>query len=158
MVKRFFIILQRNWTYELEYGLEVARMIFINLITIGIPAIVYRIPNMPKWVFWVFGVGPMFILWWFYVRYSSGRMIQIKNNKKYARTISKSQIPLLLEAYPKQALYTKVNGKYVKITSSDDVSKNEEIKLVCIGNKPIYELKKINGILNENKQQMSDPK
>ena len=158
MIKRFFAIFLRNWTYELEYGLEVTRIIFITLITFGISTIIYRIPNIPNWAFWVFGFSPMLIFWWVYTRYSFGRMIQIKNNKKYARTISKSQIPLLLEAYPKQALYTKVNGKYVKITSSDDVSENDEIKLICIGNKPIYELKKINRILNESKEQESDSK
>jgi len=97
---------------------------------------------------WVFGYGPIFILWWLYTGFSIGRMIQIKANKKHAKKLEKSKIPSLLKAYPKQPLYAKVNGKYLKISSEEDVNENDDIVLICIGKKPIYELKKVKKILN----------
>lgn len=131
--------------------MEIGRMVFINVVTIGLSASIYRIPNVPQWVFWVFGFGPMIIFWWFYIRYSIGRMIQIKGNKKHAIAIKKDQIPLLLEAYPKQKLWTKTGGKYKEISSSDDIDDDKEILLICIGKKPVYELRKIKRVLKDDK-------
>ena len=51
IVIRFFTILQRNWTYEVDYFLEITRMAFINLVFIIIPGILIRVFDSPSWVY-----------------------------------------------------------------------------------------------------------
>ena len=137
MMVRFFTILQRNWTYEVEYTFEILRMILINVVTLGIPAIVERIPDAPFWVLCVFGFAPAFIFWLSYFRYSIGRMVQIKTNRRYAVIITKEQLVKIMDAYPKQDLFCKVNGKYKRIKSADEVKDDDSILLITIGKKQL---------------------
>ena len=149
MIIRFFSILQRNWTYEVEYGLEVSRMFFINITTLLPLFVILRVESIPKWLKIVLIVVLM-VCWWYYLRYSIGRFIQIRNNKKYAIMISREQLIEVFNEYPKQKLYCKVNGKYRKITSENGIKELDEILLITIGKKQIYNLKKITKIINRN--------
>ena len=134
--------MQRNWTYEVDYFLEITRMAFINLVFIIIPGILIRVFDSPSWVYIAILI-PLAIFWWFYFRYSLGRFVQIKINKKYSVFIKYENISAILEAYPNKKLYCKVNNKYKKVVTINDVKKDDSILLITVGKTPVYELKKI---------------
>jgi len=150
MIVRFFVILQRKWTYEIEYTLEICRMVFINLITIIIPVIIYRIPGIATRAFLIILFVVAYVFWLIYIRYSVGRFIQIKYNRKYATHINYYQLVQIMDAYPKKDLYCKINGKYKRIRSASEVKADDEIVLITIGKKQLQDLKKIKKII-ENK-------
>ena len=70
--------------------------------------------------------------------------------------ISKSITQQILDTYPSQPIYAKVNGKYMKIKSSEDVRDEDVIVLVTIGDSPFYEFKKIKKILESQSHSMSE--
>lgn len=151
MIVRFFTILQRKWTYEVEYTFEIWRLILIHVVTIGFSAIIYHIPEVPLWLYLIFGLGLSFIFWFFYFSYSIGRLIQIKANRKYAIHITYEQLVQIMDAYPKQDLYCKVNGKYKRVRNVNDVQHSDEILLITIGKNQLQNLKKYKQIVKNEK-------
>ena len=101
---RFFSILQRNWTYEVEYHLEIIRMITINIVFLLTPVVLSRILDVSN-IIRILVFFPPIVFWWYYLRYSIGRFIQIKSNKKYAILIKYEIINDILKAYPNKYLY-----------------------------------------------------
>ena len=143
---RFFSILQRNWTYEVEYHLEIIRMITINIVFLLTPVVLSRILDVSN-IIRILVFFPPIVFWWYYLRYSIGRFIQIKSNKKYAILIKYEIINDILKAYPNKYLYCKINKKYKKIKTIDDLSTDDIILLVTIGKTPVYELKKLKRLI-----------
>ena len=147
MIARFFVILQRNWTYEVEYTLEIWRMVFIHVVTIGIPAIVLRTLENPPALFCVILVVSAYVCWRCYFRCSVARILQIKTNRKYAVAITKEQLARIAAAYPKQDFYCKLNGAYRRVRSPDEVGDGDSIILITIGKKQLIELRKYRRII-----------
>lgn len=142
MLKRFFIIMNRSWTFEMEYYLEIIRLMLINVLTICLLSLSIKLSVIPIWlkiVAYVF----VPVYWLFYSRYSIGRMVQIHNNKKYARVFKAAEIEKIFELFPNQPLYTKINNKYKKIVKGDCVDDKSTILLITIGKKSISEYKKL---------------
>lgn len=155
MIARFFVILQRNWTYEVEYTFEICRLVLIHVITLVIPALIRCIPNLSVWVYLTFSFAVGFIFWWFYFRYSVGRLIQIKRNRKYAVHLTYEQLVQIMDAYPNQDLYCKVNSKYKRLTVIDDVRPDDEVVLILIGKKSLEDLKKWRKIVQSDDKNIS---
>lgn len=157
MVKRFFAFLFRDWTDETEYSFEISRMIFITLILLVIPAILFRVYRDQIAIVWTDELLSTLVRYFSTLPFLAGlafsivRMVGISKNRKWAIAIKPQTIPKILEAYPGKALFCKINGKYRKIQRVDDVNQNDQILLILIGKrKPlsIHELQKIKKVLD----------
>ena len=151
---RFFTILNRNWTYEIENSLEIIRMIFINVFFLLAPIVLSRALNVPNQFIILIFLPPL-AFWWYYFRNSLGRFAQIKSNKRYSLNISKSIVEDILKAYPKKPLYCKIDRKYKRINCVSDIAnlkEGESILLITVGRTQAFELKKIRRILRDAEQ------
>ena len=151
-VVRFFTILFRDWTYEVDYKLEVWRLVLNNLITLGVPFVLFRIPNIPFWILLLSYITCV-VCWWYYNWCSLSRFMQINTNRKYAKNVTKEQIVEIINAYPNKVLYCKVNGQYKQIKKYCEVNSGDSILLITIGKKQLIDLKKIKKILEENESE-----
>lgn len=145
MLKRFFVIMNRNWTFEMEYCLEILRLVFVNIVTICSMGLFIRATFLPTWLRIItYVVVPVY--WFFYSRYSLGRMVQIHNNRKFARFFKANDIVKIMRMYPNQPLYVKINNKYRKILNCENLDDKDIILLITIGKKSISEYKSIKNI------------
>ena len=135
MVIRFFALLIRHWTYEIEFRLEIARMIFIQILVIVlIPLSGYLFPD--SWRLGVFGKIVLifdFLLWVYLTANSVLRIVGISKNKKNIKIISSVELHDLLSKYPGIPLYTKIGKKYRIIKCNNDFVETQSIVLISIG-------------------------
>ncbi len=152
MIGRFFVILFRNWTFEVTYKMEIVRMLFTQLIIVPFSFIIRFLiePNIWKIVVAFF----VAIFWWCYTRFSIGRLLQISDNKKQMIKVSAETISMLAAKYQGKTFYLFNNNKYYYLKSEQTPIENSYY-LIRIGRKPLSELK-IKKIINDSLTQVQD--
>ena len=136
MVKRFFGLLIGTSSYEIEYRLEIARMVFVHLFCFGTPWLFWLIPG---WTNINKGFVCALMVVFFYISFGLGlvssiaRMCQIHLNKKGARIIEKQELYEILTNYPDTFVYTKIDGKYKILKNNCEIKNESKIVLITIG-------------------------
>lgn len=135
-MKRFFSFLVKTSSYEIEYGLEIARMVFVHLFCFGTPWLFWLIPGWAKVNRGIIGT---LMVAFFYISFGLGlvssiaRMCQIHLNKKGARIIEAQELYEILKNYPNTFVYTKIDGKYKILKNNCEIKSESKIVLITIG-------------------------
>lgn len=135
-MKRFFGFLVKTSSYEIEYGLEIARMVFVHLFSFGTPWLFWLIPGWTNvnrgFLGWMMVIS-FFLAWGWGTRSSIMRMGQIHYNKKNARIIEAQELYDILKNYPNTFVYTKIDGKYKILKNNCEIKSESKIVLIAIG-------------------------
>ncbi len=133
IIKRFFVIMFTPGTYEIEYSMEICRMLFLILIDVFLAILRGPIFDLPLWT----NVPIMlsFLFFFMFILASTSRLISIKAVKKDSVLITLKQLNLIIESFPTENIYLKVNKKYIiiKPNTSINLSDINSIILIAIG-------------------------
>ena len=147
MIKRFFAFLLMIWTYELSYVVETFRLVLVQLVFWVYTFFQRPVFSLPVWTKWIW--VPIWILCWVGTAMSIGRLVQIKDNRKNAKTVTRDQLRKIMDLYPKDEAYLLVNGQYICIRPKSREISFDSAVLIRLGKKPLSEKRKIKAVLKD---------
>lgn len=149
MVKRFFAIFFRNWTYEIKYSMEIIRLLVIQIlfflyICIN-PLVIKYLERTKLFLVWV----PVMIFYMYANFFSFGRFIQIRQNKRYSKLVSPEQLKAIQKAYPNEKMYVYFENQYNCILPNSSFLPSDQVLLITIGRTQLFDKKKLKSILKD---------
>ena len=105
--------------------------------------------HLPVWTY--VPICVVFMFFWIVAKYSIGRFIMIYYNKKEAVIVTYNQLKNIINEYPGQLVFLKVNKKYLNIMSVKEIifSPTDTITLILINKNSLHLKKELNDIIQK---------